>query len=116
MVSEKVVKVRSGKNNPTYNKVVDLYLEGKCNNVKVTVKGGRSMIYNYSDTEDRRTIKRLIAIPPTGCSWSSISNNVVTTNPSPHGRKGKVSNKGKVSKKKAASKTSSGAKKPSNKS
>ena len=113
--SEKVVKLRSGKKNPTYNKVVDLYLEGKCNNVKFTVKGGRSMIYDFSDTEDRRTIKRLIAKPPTGCSWSSVSSKVATTNPSPHGRKGKVSNKEKVSKKKTASKTSSGAKKPSTK-
>ena len=67
------------------NKVVDLYLEGKCNNVKFTVKGGRSMIYDYSDTEDRRTIKRLIAKPPTGCSWSSVSGKVATTTPSPHG-------------------------------
>ena len=42
---------------PTYNKVVDLYLEGKYDNVKFTVKGGRSMIYDLSDTEDRRTVE-----------------------------------------------------------
>ena len=68
MELKEVVKVRSGQKNPTYNKVVDLYLEGKGNNVKFTVKGGRSMTYDYSDTEDRKTIKRLIAKPPKGCS------------------------------------------------
>jgi len=109
------VEVRSGKKNPTYNKVMDLYLEGKCNNVKFTVKGGRSMIYDYSDTEDRRTIKRLISKPPTGCSWSSVSSKVATTTPSPHRRKGKVLNKEKASKKKTASKTSSCVMKPSKK-
>jgi len=41
---------------------------------------------------------------------------VATTTPSPHGRKGRVSNKKKASKKKTVSKTSSGAKKPSTKS
>jgi len=109
------VKVRSGQKNPTYNKVVDLYLEGKGNNVKFTVKGGRSMTYDYSDTEDRKTIKRLIAKPPKGCSWSSISTKVATSTPPLHGRKGKASKKGKVSKKKTESKISSGSKKPSKK-
>ena len=42
---EKTVEVRSGKKNPTYNKVVDMYLDGKCDNVKFTVKDGRSMVY-----------------------------------------------------------------------
>ena len=73
------MEVRSGKKNPTYNKVVDMYLEGRCNNVKFTVKGGRSMIYDYSDTEDWRTIKRLIAKPLTGCSWSSVCSKVSIT-------------------------------------
>jgi len=98
------VTVRSGKKHPTYNKLVDLFLLGKYESVKFAVKGGKSMIYDFSDHGDRKLIKRIIAKPPAGCSWSSFSRKVVPTAPSPHGRKGKVSTKDKGSQKKTPSK------------
>ena len=58
----------TGKKNPTYNKLVDLYLLGKCESVKFAMKGGKSMIYDVADHEDRKLIKRLIAKPSAGCS------------------------------------------------
>jgi len=56
------------------------------------------MTYELSDHADRKTIKRLIAEPPTGCSWSSLSGKVVPTTQSLNGRKGKVLNKEEASK------------------
>ena len=109
------MKVRSGKKNPTYNKRVDLYLSGKCESVKFAAKGGRSIIYDFSDQGDRNLIKPLIAKPLTGCSWSSFSRKVVPTATSPHGRKGKVLTKDKGSQKKTPSNAATGATKPSKK-